>query len=88
MGKGASPTGKVIILSTTAWFILFALQGAKVLGATVEPILGGIPFSLFYTFCMGIWGVINSFIIYKFWAPGFYERAEKVIAEMSRKGGE
>jgi len=35
---------------------------------------------------MGIWGVLNSLLLLKFWAPKFYKRAEEVLAEIEKKG--
>jgi len=78
---------RAIMFSTLLWIIAFALQGAGIVANSVEPWVGALPFSLFYTFCMGIWGVLNSLALLKFWAPKFYERAEKVLAELEREGG-
>lgn len=79
----ASSVFKAIILSTLLWIIAFALQGAGLVANSCEPWIGDVPFSLFYAFCMGIWGVLNSIAMLKLWLPKIYERARKVLVELS-----
>ncbi|WP_321368945.1 hypothetical protein [uncultured Desulfuromusa sp.] len=63
------------------WLIMFSLQGAGILGATVEPIILGVPFSVTYMLVMGIWGVLNTLLSVKLLSPYFDLKVENLIRE-------
>ena len=71
----------IVIISTILWFIAFALQGAGLVANDPHVFVGGIPLPLLYMLIMGVWGVANSLLAYFIWAPGFYERAYKLLEE-------
>jgi len=67
----------LVFVSIIVWFIMSALQGAGILGNTIEPKVGSFPFSIFYLFCMGIWGVINAVLLVKIFSPSFFKKIEE-----------
>lgn len=67
----------LVYFSILVWMVLFALQGVGVVGGA-EPSIGGIPFSVLYLFLMGIWGVVNVFVLVNFSLEGFCKRAEEL----------
>lgn len=73
---------KILLFSISAlWFILFSLQGFGVLGSTIEPMIWKLPFSVFYTLTMGVWGVLMVIISVKVLGQEFYKKAESALEE-------
>ena len=64
------------------WMVLFSLQGLGILGVTIKPKIIGMPFSVFYLVCMGIWGVLNAYLSVKLLSPAFYKKASRVIEQL------
>lgn len=77
---------RIVLFSITLlWFVLFSLQGFGVLGSSIEPIICGLPFSVFYTLSMGVWGVLMVIVSVKLLSSEFYEKAEAVLKEEEDK---
>ncbi len=69
---------KLIYLSILAWIVLFALEGMGIGGSSVKPIIAGIPFSIFYLFVLGVWGVVNVFLLVNYSFGAFYNKVKKL----------
>lgn len=67
------------------WFVLFSLQGFGVFGSSIEPMIWHLPFSVFYTLSMGVWGVLMVILFVKVLGPEFYRKAEIVLKESENK---
>ena len=70
-----------VLILIGVWFILFALQGAGVLGASIQPHILGLPFSVAYLTFMGIWGVANTCIAVKLLSPYFFQKVDELARE-------
>jgi hypothetical protein len=69
----------LVVTLVIVWFVLFLLQGAGIFGASVNPVIMGLPFSIVYLLIMGIWGVVNAVLAVKLLSPFFYKKAEAVL---------
>ncbi|MDI3532022.1 MAG: hypothetical protein PWR28_367 [Synergistaceae bacterium] len=73
---------KVVLFSIgILWFVLFSLQGFGVFGSSIEPMIWHLPFSVFYTLSMGVWGVLMVILSVKILGPEFYKKAEIALKE-------
>ncbi len=74
-GNGKRVLAIILIL---VWFVFAILQGLGVLGTSIHPFIGPIPFSFFYLLIIGLWGVINAIIVVKVFSQDFYRKAEEI----------
>ncbi len=74
----------VIGILILGWMVFFSFQGLGILGSSINPRILGMPFSVFYLVCMGIWGVLNAYLTVKLLSPEFYEKAFKVLEQVEK----
>lgn len=76
-----------VMISALIWFIVCCLFGARVIGASITPWVGVLPFSLFFLICLGIWGVVNVVVLHLVWGRGFFKRGEALLEEIVKEKG-
>ena len=85
-GKGMpllprSPANRVIAAIFIVWIIAMNLQALGVIATSLEPWIGGIPFSLFFMWAFTALATIAGIAAYAIWGKEFEKNAERALKE-------
>ena len=76
-----SPANKVIAAIFVIWIIAMNLQALGVIATSLEPWIGGISFSLFFTSSITALATISGIAAYAIWGKEFEKNAERALKE-------
>lgn len=86
MGKGMpllprSPVNKALAAIFAIWFIAMNLQALGIIATSLEPWIGGVPFSLLFMWAITALATIAGIAAYTTWGKDFERNAEKALKE-------
>ncbi len=76
-----SPVNKALAAIFAIWVIAMNLQALGIIATSLEPWIGGVPFSLFFMWAITALATIAGIATYAIWGKDFERNAEKALKE-------